>query len=130
MVENPFRNIQLKNWPDFWLAITGIAFVVVLTGLVAGQQLPGGSATWVMLFGGFVMFGIGAQKAHYKAHLKGVEGNINVWVSKWRHSLLADLFAVIGVLLVLCAVVLFLGWSWPNTALNPTGVPLRSTPSG
>jgi len=129
-MENPFKNIQLKNWPDYWLAVTGISFVILLGGLVAGQQLLGGTVNWVMFFGGLILFGIGAQKAHYKAHINGIEGNMNVWVSKWRHSLLADVFAVAGLLLVLFAIAKFIGYPEPNTALNPTGVPLRSTPPG
>ncbi len=103
-MENPFKNIQLKNWPDFLLAISGVSFVLVLGALVADQKLPGGTVAWAMLFGGLVIFGIGAQKAHYKTHIKNIKGNANVWVSKWRHSLLADAFAGVGLLLILFAI--------------------------
>lgn len=109
-MENPYKNIQLKNWPDYWLAVTGFSFVIIFGGLVAGQQLPGGIVAWVMLFGGLVIFSIGAQISHYKVHLKGIEGNMNVWVSKWRHNFLADALAVVGLLLVLCALAKLLNY--------------------
>lgn len=126
-MENPFKNIQLKNWPDYWLAVTGASFVILLGGLVAGQQLPGGTVNWVIFFGGLVLLGIGAQKAHYKVHIKDGEGNMNVWVSKWRHSIAADIFVIVGLLLVLFSIEKFIGHSEP---LNPTSVPLRPTPTG
>lgn len=126
-MSNPFKNIQLKNWPDFWLAVTGPAFIIVLGALVTGKNIPGNTVTWVILFGGLVLFGIGAQKAHYKAHIKGVQGNMNVWVSKWRHSFLANTFAILGLALVLLAVWLFLDLNAPNKAL--VGALLTSRPT-
>jgi hypothetical protein len=113
-MSNPFQNIQLKNWPDYWLAVNGISFVLILGALVAGQELLGRTVTWVILFGGFLFFGIGAKKSHYKAHVKGVQGNMNVWVSKWRHSFLADAFAIIGIVLVTYSIVSFSGCCEPN----------------
>ncbi|MDR4516628.1 MAG: hypothetical protein MRK00_04485 [Nitrosomonas sp.] len=117
---NPFKNIQLKYWPDYLLAITGVSFLVLLVGMISGRQIPGGIVYWVILFGGLVSFGIGAQIAHYRAHLKEIEGNINIWVSKWRHTILADSFAVIGVILVLYALGHFLGFYIdPNIVSTP-----------
>jgi hypothetical protein len=51
-MDNPLKNIQLKNWPDYWLAITGISFALVLGGLISGQHLPGMTVYWVMLLAG------------------------------------------------------------------------------
>jgi hypothetical protein len=114
---NPFKNIELKNWPDYWLAVSGLGFIILLGALVAGKNQPGSTVAWVILFGGLLLFGIGGKIAHYKAHIKGVEGNINVWVSKWRHGFLADTLAIIGIILIIYSVVTFLGLCAPNKAL-------------
>ena len=111
---NPFKNIPLKDWPDYWLAVTGISFIIILSGLAAGKEFPGGTVAWIILFGGLLLFGIGAKKSYYKAHIKGVEVNINVWVSKWRHGFLSNTFAVIGVCMVLFSLSIFLGYYEPN----------------
>ena len=107
-MENPFKNIRLKHWPDYWLALTGPCLIIFLGALVANAEIPGNTVTWVILFSGMFIFGIGAQVAHYKIHLKGLEGNANVWISKWRHSFLANIFAVVGLSLILCAAAIFL----------------------
>lgn len=103
---DPFKNIQLKDWPDFFLAISGTSFVLILGALVAHQNMPGGIVNWLLFFGGTVLFGIGAKKAHYKARDINLPGN--VWVSKWRCDFLANTFALGGVALVLFGVLRFI----------------------
>jgi hypothetical protein len=56
-----------------------------------------------------MFFSIGAQKAHYKVRINDLEGNMNVLISKWRHSFLADFFTFIGLLLFLYSCAGFLG---------------------
>lgn len=104
MVENPFKNIQLKDWPDFLLAISGVSFIVSLIALFGGSSF---AAALVLVFGGFVLFGIGGKAAHYRFRDSSIKGNSNAWFSGWRHSLLADSLAGSGVLLIVAAVIWF-----------------------
>lgn len=103
-MENPFRNIQLKDWPDFLLAITGFSFVISLIALFGGSAFAG---LFVLAFGGLVLFGIGGKVAHYRFRDATIKGNSNAWFPGWRHSLLADCFAGLGMLLVIVAAIWF-----------------------
>lgn len=103
-MENPFKNIQLKDWPDFLLAISGVTFVVSLIALFGGSSFAG---LLVLTFGGLVLFGIGGKIAHYRFRDATIQGNSNAWFSGWRHSLLADCFAALGILLVVIAIIGF-----------------------
>lgn len=89
-----FKNAKIQNWPDYWLVVSGVSLLIVLAGVAAGNL----EASWLELFGGLFLFGIGAKIAHYRARDSNIPGN--VWVSKWRHGLMADLFAIAGVGLV------------------------------
>lgn len=99
-MESPFKSIKLKYWPDFLLAISGSAFVVSLVAMYSGiafaQKLSVG-------FFGFVLFGIGGRIAHYQFRGPSIRGNNNAWFSGWRHSPLADFFAIAGIVLVAMA---------------------------
>jgi len=99
-VGNPFNNTQLKEWPDFLLAFSGVSFVVSLMAMFSGSSI---GLPCALIFGGLVLFGVGGKVAHYRFRDSGIKGNGNAWFSGWRHSLLADSFAGIGVVLVLLA---------------------------
>lgn len=103
-MNNPFRNIQLKDWPDFLLAISGVSFVLSLVALFGGLSI---AAMIVPVFGGLVLFGIGGKIAHYRYRDASIIGNSNAWFAGWRHSFLADIFAGLGVFLILIAAVWF-----------------------
>jgi hypothetical protein len=89
-----FKNAKIQYWPEYWLVICGACLVVVLTGVVAGRL----DVPWLLLFGGLCLFGFGAKIAHYRERDKKLSSN--VWVSKWRHSFMADVFALCGFCLV------------------------------
>lgn len=103
-MENPFKNIQLKDWPDFLLAITGVSFVTSLIALFGDSSF---ASLFVLTFGGLALLGIGGKIAHYRFRDPTIKGNSNAWFPGWRHSLLADCFAGLGILLVVVAVILF-----------------------
>ena len=103
-MDNPFKNIQLKDWPDFLLAISGLSFVVSLIALFGGSSF---ADEFLLVFGGLVLFGIGGKVAHYRFRDAAIKGNSNAWFPGWRHSVLADSFAAFGVLLIVLAVIRF-----------------------
>lgn len=97
-MNNPFSGIELKTWPDFLLAISGTLLVASVVAMFSGNDL---ALRLSVGFGGFVLSGIGGKIAHYKFRDSSVKGNANAWFSGWRHSFLADIFAVTGVALIL-----------------------------
>lgn len=115
---NPFKSIQVKVWPDFLLAISGSSFTILLIALATNKDLPGSTLGWMVMFGGLVIFGFGAKKSHYKAHIKGIKGVKGIWVSKWNHSFLSDLFALIGVFLIIFSIAIFSGYCKPNKKIK------------
>lgn len=104
-MENPLKNIQLKDWPDFLLAVSGASLCVSVIAILSGSAL---GASYALLFGGVFLFGVGGKIAHYKYRDPDIKGNINAWFTGWRHGLLADSFAIIGILLVFLAIYAFL----------------------
>ncbi|WP_115718825.1 hypothetical protein [Gallaecimonas mangrovi] len=102
-MSNPFKNIELKYWPDFVLAISGISFVMVLGALIAGVTLPGGTLGWVLLFFGVIAFGVAGKHAHYRRHDK----EIHKWVSAWRASFLSNILVLVSLGLIGGAVYVF-----------------------
>ena len=78
VLENPFRNIQLKDWPDFLLAVSGVSFVVSLIAFFGGSS---SAVPFVLVFGGLVLFGIGGKIAHYRFRDGAIKGNSNALVS-------------------------------------------------
>lgn len=96
-MSNPFSGIELKTWPDFLLAISGALLVAATVAMFAGNEL---ALRLSAGFGGLVLFGIGGKVAHYKFRDPTIKGNGNAWFSGWRHSLLADIFAASGVVLI------------------------------
>lgn len=102
-MSNPFSNIELKHWPDFVLAISGISFVMVLAALISSTNLPGGTLGWVTLMAGVVCFGIAGKHAHYRRHDK----DIHKWISAWRMSVLSNILVVIAFGLISGSVYIF-----------------------
>ncbi|WP_440997545.1 hypothetical protein [Arhodomonas sp. SL1] len=100
-MENPFKNIELKFWPDFLLAISGLAFVVSVAAMYSGATL---ARSLSVGFFGLVLFGIGGKISHHRFRDPNIRENSNAWFSGWRHSMLANLFAAIGVIIVLLSV--------------------------
>lgn len=106
-MNNPFTNIELKVWPDFLLAISGVLLVAAVVVMFAGNEL---ALRLSLGFGGLVLFGIGGKAAHYKYRDPSIKGNSNAWFSGWRHSFLADIFAALGIVLVCSSVWLTYGY--------------------
>lgn len=104
-MESPFKNIELKHWPDFLLAISGAAFLASLVALYSDVQI---AKYLSIFFFGFVLFGIGGKIAHYKYRDPNIGGNVNAWFSGWKHSLLADSFALFGVILIVLSIACFI----------------------
>lgn len=94
------------RWPDAWLAIFGTALVPVIG--VAAADPSHQKLTFLAGVFGLVLFGIGAKKAHYVERDKSLPGS--VWVSKWRHGLLQNTFAALGIALVALSVCLLVVW--------------------
>ena len=102
-MKNPFSNIELKTWPDFLLAISGISFVMTLGAMISGIYLPGGTLGWVALMAGVVLFGIAGKQAHYRRHDK----KLNKWISAWRFNALSNIFVFASLALILGAIYVF-----------------------
>ncbi|MEP2627445.1 MAG: hypothetical protein ABJP66_06585 [Hyphomicrobiales bacterium] len=100
-MENPLKNIEFKVWPDYLLAVSALLLVISVGALFAGAPL---GLPLSALFGGFFLFAIGGKIAHYKFRAPEAKGNANVWVSGWRHSFVADCFALLGVGLIVWAI--------------------------
>ena len=103
-LDNPLRNIQLKEWPDFVMAISGVSLVSSVVGMLSGVKL---GYPCTLMFGGAFLFGLGGRIAHFKYRDASVKGNSNAWFSGWRHTTLADSFALLGVSMVLFAIYTF-----------------------
>jgi hypothetical protein len=97
-MDNPLKNIELETWPDFLLAIAGLAFIISLTSLLSGSAV---AAPTTLIFSGIFSFGVGGKISYYRFRDSNIKRNKNAWFSGWRHSLLADSFAVIGVVLII-----------------------------
>ncbi|MBE9516435.1 MAG: hypothetical protein IME93_05605 [Proteobacteria bacterium] len=93
---NPFKNIRIKYWPDYLLAVVGTCTIAAVIAYLAdsNRALP-----LMEIFGGLTLFGIGGEIAHYVYSKKGYGGMVSQHFSGWRHTLLADLFAVIGLVI-------------------------------
>ncbi|SER76142.1 hypothetical protein SAMN05421690_10691 [Nitrosomonas sp. Nm51] len=87
------------------LAISGAPFVISIIAMYSGNEL--GKYLSIGFFG-MVLFGIGGKIAHYKFRDPNINGNINAWFPGWRHSTLADSFAVFGISLMILCIVLFI----------------------
>lgn len=88
---------RLKDWrwPDAWLAMFGTAIVPV-SGFAAADPVPIKLSILMTLFG-LVLFGLGGKIAHYIERDKTLPSN--VWFSKWRHGLMQNIFASVGLVL-------------------------------
>lgn len=102
-MQNPLANIKLQSWPDFVLAISGTAFLVSLPFVLGTCRAI---ALAVLFCGGFI-FGLGGKIAHYRYRDSSVPGNANAWFPGWRHSLLADSLAMIGLVITFIGAYLF-----------------------
>lgn len=107
-MSDPFKNIELKYWPDFLLAVSGTFSVMVLGALIAGIVLPGGTLGWVLMFLGVVAFGIAGKNAHYRRHDK----KIHKWVSAWRPNFLSNIFILVSLGLIAGSVYVFANSSY------------------
>lgn len=103
-MSNPFDNIQLKHWPDFLLALSGVSFTMAFWALIGGIVLPGGTLGWVFALAGVVSFGIAGKIAHYQRHDKA----IYKWVSAWRNNWLSNMFLIVTMLLLVSSVYVFI----------------------
>lgn len=86
------------------LSISGASYVASLIALFGGSSF---TSFFVLIFGGLVLFGVGGKIAHYRFRDATIKGNSNAWFPGWRHSFLADSFAVLGVLLVIISIIRF-----------------------
>lgn len=102
-MENPLKSIELKTWPDFLLAVSGMAVMISLTALFAGSDH---ALIATILFAGIFLFGIGGKISYYRYRDSSVKGNMNAWFSGWRHSILSDSLAFIGIALIVLSLVL------------------------
>jgi hypothetical protein len=95
-VTNPFKNIRVKYWPDYLLAVTGTCFIITVLTYLTGidRAFP-----LMVIFGGLILFGIGGEIAHYRYSIKGYGGMVSQQFSGWRHTFLANSFALLGILL-------------------------------
>lgn len=104
-MENPLKNIELKVWPDFLLAVSAVCLVMAVGSLLAGVPI---ALPLSPLFGGIFVFAIAAKISHYRFRDRSIKGNSNAWFSGWRHSVLADGLAVGGIGLIGWSIWLFL----------------------
>ena len=108
-VENPFRSIRLRYWPDYLLVFAGALFMIVFVAFVAGASIPGGGPSWLAILGGAVLFGIAGEKAHYRYYVKIPKANMQVPTSGWLHGIFADTMAGVGLILASGGVI---SWVW------------------
>lgn len=83
------------------LAISGTLLITSVAAMFAGKVL---GYSLSILFGGFVFLGLGGKIAHYKFRDPKITGNSNAWFSGWRHSFLANIFAIAGISMIFLAI--------------------------
>jgi len=96
-IPNPLKGAPLKDWPDYPLVLGGVLLTVFVLTWLKGVPYTDELATVTL---GVWFFALGGKIAHYRKRDKDVEGNANAWFPAWRHSVLADILAVIGLILM------------------------------
>ena len=98
-VDNPLKSLELKTWPDILLAVCSIPFLLSF-GAMFADSTKNFAIPITLLVSGIMCFGLGGKLAHYRYRDSSVKGNMNAWFSGWKHSLMADGLAALGLALI------------------------------
>lgn len=98
-VDSPLKSIELKTWPDILLAICAVPFIIAFSAMFVDSTKTF-AVSVTILVDGLLSFGLGGKIAYYRFRDSEIGGNMNAWFSGWRHSILADTLAILGVLLI------------------------------
>ncbi|MDO6725158.1 hypothetical protein Q4560_17970 [Celeribacter halophilus] len=87
------KYMKLKAWPDYLFAVSASG-LVVLVGIFQATETEFALSVFLLLLG-MCLVSLAGKVAVYKARLS-VDGNMNVWVERWRHGIVQDFIALLG----------------------------------
>jgi hypothetical protein len=108
-VKNPLEKLDLKTWPDVLLAIFVLPFTIAFTALFP-ETSRDFAIPIVLIISGMLFFGLAGKISYYRFRDNTIKGNSNAWFSGWRHSILGNSIALVGVAQVLLGLIfIFMG---------------------